>query len=885
MHRSRSAAFCIALSLPLLNCGGGEETTASDGSGAASTGGDGSSSGGESNGSGGGDSGGTGSGSSSGGSASGGASSGGAGAGGSSSGGAGTGGSTSGGTGNTGSGGTGTGGEENSGLELDPSYGTNGLVTTRFRDSSDDLVDVVRQSDGKLVAIGTNWSHSDVIVYRFNSDGTPDLTFNERGSSIISLGLESRALAVALQPDGKIVALMREYKANAGPLRTVVVRFDTDGAIDATWGSAGRIYLSGDKAALAVQPDGKVVVAAGGVVTRLTASGGFDATFGGTGSVSAWPTQLALTPTQLAIALDESGRIFVVSHLLSQNVGISCLTSGGDFDDTFDGDGGLETGLSSFEIAFTVQPDGKPLLMSALTASPVLARYDAQGELDSSFSSDGYVSLSGGDAQDIQVIGSDNAVRILVLRGSTTSNDMLLQFDLAGQPDAALDTDGVASLTTRNSLALLGGEGELVLAGYDLTKPPAYSDSYRIPRLTKVTASGAIDATWADSGKAIGHAAATLDEAHGLVATGDGSVIAVGRSNFTEDWQGGYVLAKYGPSGTLDASFGTGGIEYLDTVDAGLVARSVTLDSSGNVLVAGGSNGRLARFTSVGEPDGMFGTTGIAQLGGGYTYALVVDSQDRPIIGGSVFQNGKHVSFIARSTKLGGLDSNFGTSSGFTYSAAPASASTMSAVLSLALDAEGRILATGAGPVGLLTRYGANGEPDETFPATDGTAGVGRAIDVADDGKIVVAGTDVVNGWNYALDNYTASSKVVVARFLSTGAPDVSFANDGLYSAALPGVGLGSPFTTSVRVMPVGDAYVGGIALVGGVRRGFVLHLLEDGSPDSEFGTAGVLLAPLAGEASGVFALAHDGDDALFAGGFAYNSPSGRDFALLRLAK
>jgi hypothetical protein len=54
---------------------------------------------------------------------------------------------------------------------------------------------------------------------------------------------------------------------------------------------------------------------------------------------------------------------------------------------------------------------------------------------------------------------------------------------------------------------------------------------------------------------------------------------------------------------------------------------------------------------------------------------------------------------------------------------------------------------------------------------------------------------------------------------------------------------------------------------------------------DSEFGTSGVLFAPLAGEASGVFALAKDGGDALWAGGFAYMSPSGRDFALIRLTK
>lgn len=765
---------------------------------------------------------------------------------------------------------------------LDPTFGAGGTLTTPQRDASEDLVDVARQADGKLVAIGTNWAHSDVVLYRFHADGTPDLSFNRVGSVIVALGLESRALAVAIQPDGRIVALMREYAGFSGPFRVVVTRFESDGSLDFTWGTAGRVQLAGDAGAFVVQPDGKVLVAAGGSVTRLTTTGQLDESFGNGGASPAWTAQ-PITPVQFGIALDSHGRIFVASFVSGQFAGIACLTSAGAFDTSFDGDGTLETGLSAFSVAFTVGPDDKPLLASALKASPVLARYGTDGALDLSFSGDGYAAVSG-STQDLVVSGTGDDARIVLLHGSTSSDDSLEQFTLAGEADAAFDSDGIAWPGTRNSLGLLVGDGRFVLAGYELTRPPGYSDSFRIPRLERITLAGALDTSWGNGGKVLGHAQASLDEAHALARAADGSVFVAGRSNIGGNWQACYALAKYDATGTLIASFGVQGIAYLDQDDSGIVARGVAIDRSENVVVAGGSNGQLARFTSTGKLDGSFGTNGLAQLNGGYGYALALDAQARPVIGGVGTESGKRVGFIARGTAAGKLDSSFGTN-GYTFSDPSPSPTKISAVLALALDSDGNVLVTGSGAVGLLTRYDADGQPDPSFQATDGTMGVGRAIDIASDGRVLVAGTDTVNGWDYALDDYTASSKVLVARFLSSGAPDPTFATGGFFSASLPGSGLSGAFTTSVRATPQGDVYVGGMTLVAGVLRGFVLHLLDDGTPDVQFGTSGVLLAPLAGESSGLFALAHDGNNALIAAGFAYSNPSGRDFALIRLTR
>src|SRR5437773_9494914 len=92
--------------------------------------------------------------------------------------------------------------------DLDPSFGTGGIVTTPIG-ASDKAFALVLQPDGKLVAAGSafNGSNDDFALVRYNADGTLDSTFGTGGKVITPIGtFNDDAYPLLLQPDGKLVA-------------------------------------------------------------------------------------------------------------------------------------------------------------------------------------------------------------------------------------------------------------------------------------------------------------------------------------------------------------------------------------------------------------------------------------------------------------------------------------------------------------------------------------------------------------------------------------------------------------------------------------------------------------------------------------------------------
>ncbi len=94
--------------------------------------------------------------------------------------------------------------------QLDTSFGTNGRVTTSVsaRDSASALA---LQADGKIVAAGRAASSSDpstgnFAVVRYNSNGTLDGSFGSAGKVTTDFaGFDDAATSIVIQPDGKIV--------------------------------------------------------------------------------------------------------------------------------------------------------------------------------------------------------------------------------------------------------------------------------------------------------------------------------------------------------------------------------------------------------------------------------------------------------------------------------------------------------------------------------------------------------------------------------------------------------------------------------------------------------------------------------------------------------
>ncbi|NND07462.1 MAG: T9SS type A sorting domain-containing protein [Saprospiraceae bacterium] len=152
----------------------------------------------------------------------------------------------------------------NSDGSLDSTYGTNGKVLTDFSNAEDRAWSSAIQSDGKIILAGhavANGSASFALL-RYNTDGTLDNTFTNGGkvTTSISIGYDL-GHSIALQPDDKILIAGVTSSGNGD---FALARYTPDGLLDITF-QFGHVTTQfgndyDEALAVAVQPDGKIVV-------------------------------------------------------------------------------------------------------------------------------------------------------------------------------------------------------------------------------------------------------------------------------------------------------------------------------------------------------------------------------------------------------------------------------------------------------------------------------------------------------------------------------------------------------------------------------------------------------------------------------------------------
>src|SRR5947199_1845 len=183
---------------------------------------------------------------------------------------------------------------------LDATFGAGGKVTTSFSGSAD-MNALVVQPDGKLVAAGVvfNGVRWDFALARYNTDGSLDTTFGTGGKVVTAIGTDGTgASALVLQPDGKLVAA-GTTTTDGSTYDFTVVRYNTNGSLDTTFGTGGEVTTPigiGDNgvSALVRQSDGKLVAAGYASVSgnfdlalvRYNTDGSLDSTFGTGGKVT-----------------------------------------------------------------------------------------------------------------------------------------------------------------------------------------------------------------------------------------------------------------------------------------------------------------------------------------------------------------------------------------------------------------------------------------------------------------------------------------------------------------------------------------------------------------------------------------------------------------------
>jgi uncharacterized delta-60 repeat protein/uncharacterized repeat protein (TIGR01451 family) len=125
---------------------------------------------------------------------------------------------------------------------LDNGFGANGIVKTVIDQGSKAFALAV-DANGKIVVAG--WSSQgsggdiDFALARYNTDGTLDSTFGNAGAVIANIGLEEEAHAVTIDGSGRIIAAGWGQTSSAGPVSFMTARFTADGTLDTTFNSTG----------------------------------------------------------------------------------------------------------------------------------------------------------------------------------------------------------------------------------------------------------------------------------------------------------------------------------------------------------------------------------------------------------------------------------------------------------------------------------------------------------------------------------------------------------------------------------------------------------------------------------------------------------------------
>src|SRR5581483_9911032 len=336
--------------------------------------------------------------------------------------------------------------------DLDPTFGSDGLVETGVGPSNAAAWQLVRQPDGKLVVVGP--ANGLFAVARYEANGDLDLGFGMSGTALTSMpsGIGS-AFAVALQGDGKIVvAGDRQSTSNND---AAVVRYDANGAVDTTFGDDGIVITSITNAfatAVLVQSDGKIVVGATEgfgdsrniAVIRYDTDGSFDPSFSSLGIAT---VDLGSGETFGGMVLQPDGKLVVAGRRgPAQGAGtvlVARLDVDGSLDGTFGTGGAVTTAACAASEATDVarQPDGKIVVGGRCIPTlqyigkALVARYDAAGALDGTFDGDG-IATPDVPALNAIALQADGKIVGVAERGSSL-NEQFAVVRIAG--DGSLD--------------------------------------------------------------------------------------------------------------------------------------------------------------------------------------------------------------------------------------------------------------------------------------------------------------------------------------------------------------------------------------------------------------------------------------------------------------
>lgn len=346
------------------------------------------------------------------------------------------------------------------------------------------------------------------------------------------------AHASALQPDGKLLV------AGGGiwPPMTVTVsdgfvirRYNHDGLLDNTFGQSGKVFSDfGDVReeiyCMAIQQDSKIVVGGvignnvndsrKGILARYNSNGSLDDSFGFKGRIITNYIGAPGNEIIRSIRILSDGKILVSGSKNIRDGLLAKYQTNGQLDSSFGNSGVVQlntfqAGTGRESAAFEVQPDGKIIIAGSNKIGGInyleLSRYLPNGLLDITYNNRGYV---------------------------TTFIDNLgaRAYTLKLQPD--------------NKIVVLGN----VVRPHSFITGNLAADFVVVRYLDN----GLIDNSFGSNGLVFTNFYEN-DVPSGLVIQADGKILLCGTTYHISDQGGRFIIARYLPNGTLDNAFATAG--------------------------------------------------------------------------------------------------------------------------------------------------------------------------------------------------------------------------------------------------------------------------------------------------------------------------------------
>jgi uncharacterized delta-60 repeat protein len=353
-------------------------------------------------------------------------------------------------------------------------------------------------------------------------------------------------------------------------------------------------------------------------------------------------------------------------------------------------------------------------------------------------------------------------------------------------------------------------EGVAVQSNGKIVAAGASSDDFAVARYLE---DGSLDAAFGGDGTVTTPVSAGFDEARSVAVQPNGKIVAAGRAvvGATPD----FALVRYDADGSLDSSFGSGGLATTP-IGAGLdEALAVAILPGGKIIAAGRSfdgtafDFAVVRYTKDGELDTSFGDDGIVTTdfasADDRAFAVAVEHGGRVVAAGHTCSAGGCDFALARYLSDGTLDATFDGDGRVVTAPGPGSGG----AFAVAVARKHKIVAAGLRCVGAdcdfaLARYDDDGTLDPGF-GSGGTVltSFGPGVDETFGLTVRANGTIVAGGQSYSGTDFDFAA----ARYLKDGTLDSSFGAGGKVTTQ---IGAGDDTAASLALAPGGDIVLAG---------------------------------------------------------------------------